>query len=40
MLEAIFLISINILFFIIMKFIYGINPWEIKKMVKLWYKRF
>ncbi len=40
MIEAVFLISINIMFFVIMKLIYKINPWEINKMIKLWNRKF
>lgn len=40
MIEVAVLISINILFFVIMKVIYKINPWEINKMIKLWNRKF
>ncbi len=40
MIEVAVLISINILFFVIMKVIYKINPWEINNMIKLWNRKF
>lgn len=40
MIEVVVLISINILFFVIMKVIYKINPWEINKMIKHWNRKF
>ncbi len=38
--EAIILISLNILFFVVLKLMYKINPWEINKMIKLWNRKF
>ncbi len=40
MIDILFLIGIQVIFFAIMKWVYGINPWEIKKQVSLWNKKF
>ena len=40
MIEVAVLISINILFFVVLKLMYKINPWEINKMIKLWNRKF
>ena len=38
--EVLFVLFVNIIFFLIMKISYRINPWEINKMVTLWNRSF
>lgn len=38
--ELLFVLFVNIIFLLIMKISYRINPWEINKMVKLWNRSF
>lgn len=38
--ELLFVLLCNIIFFLVMKISYKINPWEINKMIKLWNRKF
>ena len=38
--ELLFVLLDNLIFLLIMKIFYKINPWEINKMVKLWNRSF
>ena len=38
--ELLFVLLVNIIFFVVMKIFYKIIPWEINKMVKLWNRKF